>query len=242
MITAPYSIYTGSKNTPLFKVWSSLILAAKRRRGKEVKGFSGAAEAGGKEPWRGAAYRGLGKGTLAILYWKYPVFLNMTVRYSQYAPIQVHNAMEEERRKWEVEKVEAVQVHCGILEEQNRKSLESMRSEMQREKSKALALQNKAVELKTVRWLRTMACDMTILINQSKCSFSLCMIFFLSVRECRSWRVKAVHSRESRSLYWLLFVNHWKRSTRLSCRSCRDRWHRCKKTTESNHLQAHKET
>ncbi|XP_070821299.1 trichohyalin [Chaetodon trifascialis] len=62
---------------------------------------------------------------------------------------KVHNAIEEERRKWEVKKVEAVQVHCGILEEQNRKSLESMRSEMQREKSKAVALQKEVVELKT---------------------------------------------------------------------------------------------
>ncbi|XP_037634422.1 trichohyalin isoform X2 [Sebastes umbrosus] len=62
---------------------------------------------------------------------------------------KVHKAIEDERRKWEAEKVEAVQVHCGILEEQNRKSLESMRSEMQREKSKALALQHKVVELKT---------------------------------------------------------------------------------------------
>lgn len=47
--------------------------------------------------------------------------------------------------------MEAVQVHCRILEEQNRKSLENTRSEMQREKSKALALQHKVLELKTVR-------------------------------------------------------------------------------------------
>lgn len=47
--------------------------------------------------------------------------------------------------------MEAVQEHCGILEEQNRQRLESMRSEMQREKSKALALQHKVVQLKTVR-------------------------------------------------------------------------------------------
>lgn len=65
--------------------------------------------------------------------------------------IQVHKAIEEERRKWEAEKVESVQVHCGILEEQHRKSLESTRSEMHREKSKALALQHKVAELKTVR-------------------------------------------------------------------------------------------
>ncbi|XP_044053052.1 trichohyalin isoform X2 [Siniperca chuatsi] len=72
---------------------------------------------------------------------------------------KVHKAIEEERRKWEAEKVEAVQVHCGILEEQNRKSLESMRSEMQREKSKALALQHKVVELKTrVQELESESC------------------------------------------------------------------------------------
>ncbi|XP_051279594.1 trichohyalin [Dicentrarchus labrax] len=62
---------------------------------------------------------------------------------------KVHRAIEEERRKWEAEQVEAVQVHCGILEEQNRKILESTRSEMQREKSKSLALQHKVVKLKT---------------------------------------------------------------------------------------------
>lgn len=65
----------------------------------------------------------------------------------------MHRAVEEERRKWEAEMEEAVQVHTGILEEQNRKSLETTRSEMQREKSKALALQHKVVELKTVRSL-----------------------------------------------------------------------------------------
>lgn len=65
--------------------------------------------------------------------------------------IQVHKAIEEERGKWEAEKVEAVQKHCGILEEQNRKSLEHTRSEMQREKSKALALQHKVMELQRVR-------------------------------------------------------------------------------------------
>ncbi|XP_078105767.1 uncharacterized protein LOC144517557 [Sander vitreus] len=62
---------------------------------------------------------------------------------------KVHKAIEEERMKWEAEKVEAVQVHCGILEEQNRKRLKSMKSEMQREKNKALALQHKMMELKT---------------------------------------------------------------------------------------------
>ncbi|XP_026198804.1 trichohyalin-like [Anabas testudineus] len=62
---------------------------------------------------------------------------------------KVHKGVDEERRKWEAEKMEAVQVHFRILEEQNRKSLENTRSEMQREKSKALALQHKVLELKT---------------------------------------------------------------------------------------------
>lgn len=67
------------------------------------------------------------------------------------AYIQVRAAREEERRKAEAERVEAVQMHCGILEEQHKKSLESMRSEMQREKSKAHALQRELVELQKVR-------------------------------------------------------------------------------------------
>ncbi|XP_069379843.1 trichohyalin isoform X2 [Paralichthys olivaceus] len=62
---------------------------------------------------------------------------------------KVNKAIEEKRRKWEAEKVEAVKVHCGILEEQNKKSQESMRSETQREKSRAQALQHKVLELKT---------------------------------------------------------------------------------------------
>lgn len=47
--------------------------------------------------------------------------------------------------------MEAVQVHCGRLEEQSRRRLESMRSEMQQETSKALALQHNVAELKAVR-------------------------------------------------------------------------------------------
>ncbi|KAF3850811.1 hypothetical protein F7725_012583, partial [Dissostichus mawsoni] len=62
---------------------------------------------------------------------------------------KVHKTIEEERRKWEAENEEALQMHFGKLQEQNRKGLESMRSEMQRERSKALALQHKVVELKT---------------------------------------------------------------------------------------------
>lgn len=78
---------------------------------------------------------------------KYYLFI---CKYDTHVPIKVHKAIEEERRKSEAQKVKAVQVHCGILEEQNRKSLESMRSETQREKNKATALQHKVVELQTV--------------------------------------------------------------------------------------------
>lgn len=45
--------------------------------------------------------------------------------------------------------MEALEVQRGILEEQNEKLLESLRSEMQKEKSKALALQHQVMELKT---------------------------------------------------------------------------------------------
>ncbi|CAI5650308.1 unnamed protein product [Oreochromis niloticus] len=62
---------------------------------------------------------------------------------------KVYKAVKEERRKWEAEKMEALQVQRGILEEQNEKLLESLRSEMQKEKSKALALQHQVMELKT---------------------------------------------------------------------------------------------
>ncbi|KAK5910234.1 hypothetical protein CesoFtcFv8_004087 [Champsocephalus esox] len=61
---------------------------------------------------------------------------------------KAHKTIEKERRKWEAENEEDLQMHCGKLREQNRKSLESMRSEVQRERSKALALQQKVEELK----------------------------------------------------------------------------------------------
>ncbi|XP_029685433.1 myosin-2 isoform X2 [Takifugu rubripes] len=61
----------------------------------------------------------------------------------------VKEAIEEERRTCEAEKVEAVQLHCGILEEEFRKRLGNMRSEIQRERSGALALQQEVAELKT---------------------------------------------------------------------------------------------
>jgi len=119
--------------------------------------------------------------------------------------IQVNNAAEEERRKCEAEKVEAVQMHCGILEEQSRKSLESLTSEQ----NKSLALQHQVVELKTVRCLTTMC--KVIILNTCEHIYMFvvfCMIFLYVIRECWSWSVKVVHSKKSRSLYWLQFANH----------------------------------
>ncbi|KAM3611317.1 uncharacterized protein V6R79_016547 [Siganus canaliculatus] len=61
---------------------------------------------------------------------------------------QVQRAIEEERRKWKAEKEEAVLLHCGKLEEQNRERLENVNSEMQQEKNKTLALQQKVMALR----------------------------------------------------------------------------------------------
>ncbi|XP_069577634.1 golgin subfamily A member 6-like protein 25 [Brachyistius frenatus] len=73
---------------------------------------------------------------------------------------KVHKAVEEERREGEAERMKAVQVHCGILEEQNKKELKSFRSEMQQEKSKARALQHQVVKLKTrVQELESEICE-----------------------------------------------------------------------------------
>lgn len=67
--------------------------------------------------------------------------------------LQVKEAVEEERRRCEVEKVEAVRVQRGTLAEQIRQRLGSMRSEIQRERSVALALKQEVTELKTVNSL-----------------------------------------------------------------------------------------
>ncbi|XP_077565183.1 uncharacterized protein LOC144180904 [Stigmatopora nigra] len=58
-------------------------------------------------------------------------------------------AVDEERRKWEADKMEAVHFHCGLLEEQNKRNLESVRDEMHQERSHALSLQHKVAELHT---------------------------------------------------------------------------------------------
>ncbi|KAM9822894.1 uncharacterized protein ACBT44_007886 isoform 3-T3 [Syngnathus typhle] len=60
---------------------------------------------------------------------------------------KVQKAIDEERTKWEAEKIAAVHFHCGLLEEQNRRSLEATRSEMHRENTKALTLQRHVTEL-----------------------------------------------------------------------------------------------
>nr|XP_029493808.1 trichohyalin-like isoform X2 [Oncorhynchus nerka] len=61
----------------------------------------------------------------------------------------MHGTIERERKKWAAEKEAALQLQCGILEEQGREALERMRGETEREKRNALALQSKVVELRT---------------------------------------------------------------------------------------------
>lgn len=73
----------------------------------------------------------------------------------------MREAIEEERRKCEAEKVQAVQVQRGILEEQIRQRLGTMRGEVQRERSTALALQQEVMALKSVRPLT----DTTVMIE-----------------------------------------------------------------------------
>ncbi|XP_019716768.1 trichohyalin isoform X2 [Hippocampus comes] len=61
----------------------------------------------------------------------------------------VHKAIDEERRKWEADKIAAVHFHRGLLEEQNRRNLETARSELHREKANALTLQRRVAELQS---------------------------------------------------------------------------------------------
>ncbi|XP_051923686.1 trichohyalin isoform X2 [Hippocampus zosterae] len=63
--------------------------------------------------------------------------------------IQVHKAIDEERRKWEADKIAAVHFHRGLLEEQNRRDLETAQSELHREKANALTLQRRVAELQS---------------------------------------------------------------------------------------------
>ncbi|XP_028314131.1 spindle pole body component 110 [Gouania willdenowi] len=60
---------------------------------------------------------------------------------------KVYKAVEEERIKWESEKVEAVRMHCGKLEERHEKLTERLKCEIQQEKSKAWDFQRKVAEL-----------------------------------------------------------------------------------------------
>ncbi|XP_077376959.1 uncharacterized protein LOC144018559 isoform X2 [Festucalex cinctus] len=62
---------------------------------------------------------------------------------------KVHTAVDEERRKCEADKIAAVHFHCGLLEEQNSRSLETARSDMQREKNNTLTLQHQVAELQS---------------------------------------------------------------------------------------------
>ncbi|XP_061624412.1 trichohyalin [Phyllopteryx taeniolatus] len=64
---------------------------------------------------------------------------------------KVRKGVDGERRKWEAEKMEAVHFHCALLEEQNRRSLETARSDTQREKSNALTLQHQVTALQSER-------------------------------------------------------------------------------------------
>ncbi|XP_045562550.1 trichohyalin [Salmo salar] len=61
----------------------------------------------------------------------------------------MHSTIDRERKKWAVEKEAALQLQCGILEDQGREALERMRGETEREKRNSLALQSKVVELQT---------------------------------------------------------------------------------------------
>ncbi|CAB1322003.1 unnamed protein product [Coregonus sp. 'balchen'] len=59
--------------------------------------------------------------------------------------IQIHSTIEQERKKWEIEKEKALQVQCGILEEQGRDALERRVQELESEchvqqREKVLAL------------------------------------------------------------------------------------------------------
>ncbi|XP_061673069.1 trichohyalin isoform X2 [Syngnathoides biaculeatus] len=62
---------------------------------------------------------------------------------------KVRKAVGEERAKWEAEKMDAVHFHCRLLEEQNSRSLETARTETEREKSNALVLRRQAAELQS---------------------------------------------------------------------------------------------
>ncbi|XP_045082866.1 trichohyalin-like [Coregonus clupeaformis] len=127
--------------------------------------------------------------------------------------IQIHSTIEQERKKWKIEKEKALQVQCGILEEQGRDALERVRGR-QSEKKNALALQNKALELQTGSRTKITGHQQTIRLNLItmnerkwvKNRYSMSFLSPSHVRECRSWRVSAVCSRGKRCLLWLQCV------------------------------------
>ncbi|XP_041083533.1 trichohyalin-like isoform X2 [Polyodon spathula] len=61
----------------------------------------------------------------------------------------VHGALLREHRKWEAEKTEELQRQRGILEDESRRAVHSIKEDQERERRKALSLQNKIIELQT---------------------------------------------------------------------------------------------
>lgn len=95
---------------------------------------------------------------------------------------QVKEAVEEERRRCEAEKVEAVRVQRGTLEEQIRQRLGSMRSETERERSVAVALKHEVAELKTVRLL-TYDISKVCRAPNVLCVWMICILSFQRLQE-----------------------------------------------------------
>ncbi|XP_058889284.1 plectin-like isoform X2 [Acipenser ruthenus] len=61
----------------------------------------------------------------------------------------VQGALLREHRKWEAEKTEELQRQRGILEDESRRAMHSIKEDQERERRKALSLQNKVIELQT---------------------------------------------------------------------------------------------
>ncbi|XP_058850753.1 trichohyalin-like isoform X2 [Acipenser ruthenus] len=61
----------------------------------------------------------------------------------------VQGALLREHRKWETEKTEELQRQRGILEDESRRAVHSIKEDQERERRKALSLQNKVIELQT---------------------------------------------------------------------------------------------
>ncbi|XP_041078596.1 trichohyalin-like isoform X2 [Polyodon spathula] len=61
----------------------------------------------------------------------------------------VQGALLREHRKWETEKTEELQRQRGILEEESRRAMHTIKEDLENERRKALPLQNKIIELQT---------------------------------------------------------------------------------------------